>query len=98
MTHPIHLGGLRTQGTASCAGGRQSDPPLDPFPLLAWTQNHPRHGSKIFTEDQAATVEDIALAVVTTPDHHALAQRFGTTAKHVHQAISYALAAGFPGV
>ena len=56
---------------------------------------HPKHGNKVFTEDQAATVEDIALAACETPDVVALAARFGTTAEHARQAIDYVLAAAF---
>jgi len=85
------------QGDGSCVGGKHPDPPLDKFPRLAWMVSHPRHGSKVFTEDQAATVEDIAMTACETPDHEALAARFGTTAEHVRQAIDYALAAGFLG-
>jgi hypothetical protein len=85
------------KGEGSCVGGKHPDPPLDKFPRLAWTVSHPRHGSKVFTEDQAAAVEDIALAACETPDYEALAARFGTTPEHVRQAIDYALSAGFLG-
>ena len=93
----LHLGGLVCVGSASCIGGKHPDPPLDNFPLLAWMVSHPRHGSKVFTEDQAATVEDIALDVTATPSYEALAAKHSTTPEHVRQAIDYALAAGFLG-
>ncbi len=93
----INLSGLKCVGTASCVGGKHPDPPLDKFPLLAWMVSHPRHGSKVFTEDGAASVEAIATQVATTPDYVALAKDHGTTVEHVRQAIDYALAAKFLG-
>ncbi len=84
-------------GTGSCVGGKHPDPPIDKHPLLAWMVQHPRHGSKVFTEDQAATVEDIALAACETSNYDVLAARFGTSGEHIHQAIDYALEAGFLG-
>jgi len=89
----ISLGGLKCVGTASCVGGKHPDPPLDAFPLLAWMVSHPRHGSKVFTEDGAASVEAIALDVATTPSYEVLAAEHGTTAEHVRQAIEYAVKA-----
>ncbi len=52
MDSKISLGALKCVGTASCVGGKHPDPPLDAFPLLAWMVSHPRHGSKVFTEDR----------------------------------------------
>ncbi len=98
MDSKISLGALKCVGTASCVGGKHPDPPLDAFPLLAWMVSHPRHGSKVFTEDGAASVEAIALQVSTTPSYEALAAEHGTTEEHVRQAIEYALAAKFLGV
>jgi|SRR5271157_1378994 len=97
MDSEISLGSLKCVGAASCIGGKHPDPPLDAFPLLAWMVSHPRHGSKVFTEDGAASVEAIALDVAAMPSYEALAARHGTTAEHVRQAIEYALAAGFLG-
>ena len=61
---------------------------------------HPRHGSKVHTEDQAATVLEIATAAAESTAEHVnadLAARFKTTAEHVHQALAYAIEAGFLG-
>jgi len=91
----VSLGSLKCVGTADCVGGKHPDPPLDGFPLLAWMVRHPKHGSKVFTEDNAASVEDIALAACYTPNYDALAEKFATTPEHVHQAIDYAVKAGF---
>ena len=85
------------KGKGSCVGGKHPDLPLDQFPRLAWMVSHSRHGSKVFTEDQAASVEDIALAACETPDYEALAARFGTTADHIGEAVDYAVKAGFLG-
>jgi len=93
----VDLSKVKVSGTADCVGGKHPDPPLDRFPLLAWAVKHPRHGSDVFTEDGAASVQTIALAACETPDYGALAARFGTTAEHVRQAIDYALTAGFLG-
>ena len=93
----ISLQDLKVVGTGSCVGGKHPDPPIDKYPLLAWMVKHPRHESKVFTEDQAASVEDIAVAACETPNLDVLAARFGTTAEHVRQAVDYALAAHFLG-
>ncbi len=98
MDNQINLGALKCVGTASCVGGKHPDPPLDAFPLLAWMVSHPRHGSKIFTEDGAASVEAVALEAAVMPSYEALAVKHGTTSEHVRQAIEYALAAKFLGV
>ncbi len=95
MDSAITLHTLKCTGTADCVGGKHPDPPLDAFPLLAWMVKHPRHESKVFTEDGAASVEAIALDVVTTPDYQALAVKHGTTVEHVRQAVDYAVKAGF---
>ena len=58
---------------------------------MAWS------GNKVHTEDGAASVEDVALALIETPDFAALAARFGTSEEHVAQAIAYAVKAGFLG-
>ncbi|MGO9110672.1 MAG: hypothetical protein ACLP9L_15740 [Thermoguttaceae bacterium] len=94
-TSAVNLSTLKCVGTASCVGGKHPDPPLDKFPLLAWMVSHPRHGSKVFTEDGAASVEDIAIDATQMPSYEALAAKHGTTAEHVRQAIDYALAAKF---
>ncbi len=88
---------LKVVGTASCLGGKHPDPPIDKHPLLCWMVSHPRHGSKVFTEDQAAAVEDIALDVPLHPTFKALAAKFGTTEEHVRQAIDYAIKAKYLG-
>ena len=86
MGIPIDLIRLRCAGKASCAGGEQPDPPLDAYPLLAFVD------SQVITEDGAASVEAIGLAVAEMPDLAALADRFGTTHHHIAQALEYALA------
>lgn len=86
------------KGDGSCVGGKFPDHPLLAYPKLAWMNDHERHGHKVFIEDQAATVEDIALAACETPDFEILATRFGTTAEHIRQAIDYAVATHFLGV
>ena len=93
----IDLSGIKCVGEASCVGGKHPDPPLDGFPLLCWCAAHPVHGSKIFTEDGAATVEDIAIAAAESPNLEAVASRFGTSADHVSDAINYAIKAGYLG-
>ena len=101
-TATIGLDKLKVVGEASCVAGRYPDPPIDLYTHLAWTAAHPRHGSKVFTEDQAASVLEIAIAAAhpvpgARPDHDQLAARFGTTGEHIHQAIAYAIEAGFLG-
>jgi uncharacterized protein (DUF433 family) len=97
MADSANLPPLRIVGTASCVGGKHPDPPIDKHPLLCWGVSHPVHGSKVFTNDQRASVEDIAIAACETPNLDTLAAKFGTTAEHVRQAIDYALAAKFLG-
>ena len=87
MGIPIDLIRLRCSGKASCAGGTQPHPPLDAYPLLAFVD------SKVVTEDGAASVEAIGLAVAEMPDLAALADRFGTSHHHIVQALDYAIAA-----
>ena len=82
-------------GDASCLGGSSPEVPLDGFTLLAWAISHPVHGSKVFTEDGKASVEDIAMAFVEHPSAEAVAGRYGTTEDHVVQAIDYAATAGY---
>jgi hypothetical protein len=93
----IDLGTVHCTGKADCVGGTFPDPPLDKWPLLAWSSGHKAHGKNVFTEDQAATVEDIAVAACETPNYEALAERFKTSPEHVAQAVDYAFAAGFIG-
>ncbi len=97
LNSAISLTALKCVGSASCIGGKHPDPPLDKFPLLAWMVSHPRHGSRVFTEDGAASVEAIALDVATTPNYEALATVHHTTAEHVRQAVDYAIEAQFLG-
>ncbi len=91
----VSLGSLKCVGLADCVGGKHPDPPLDKFPLLAWMVKHPRHGSKVFCEDGSASVEEIALAACVTPSYDVLAGKYNTTGEHIHQALAYAVAAGF---
>lgn len=82
-----------TVSNASCQGGVHPEPPLHYFPLLAWAPGHERHGDSVFTEDQKASVDDIALEMARNPNIAAVAARFGTTVEHVVQAMAYAQAA-----
>jgi hypothetical protein len=97
MDAKVDLGSLKCVGEASCLGGKHPDPPLDKYPLLAWSVNHPRHGSKVFTEDGKASVEDLALSAAESPNVEAVAAKFGTTPDHAAQAVDYAIKAGFLG-
>ena len=97
MADAINLGSLKCVGTADCVGGKHPDPPLDKFPLLAWMVKHPKHESRVFTEDGAASVEQLATDLAANPSYEALAAKHGTTPEHVRQAIDYALAAKFLG-
>jgi hypothetical protein len=93
----VGISNVKCIGEASCLGGRNPEPPLDKFPLLAWGHGHSVHGSKVFTEDGATSVEDIAIAACETPDYEVLAANHRTTVEHVRQALDYAFAAGFLG-
>ena len=89
---------LKVTGKGHCKGGVNPHPPFHDYPLLAWTHHgHPVHGDDVFTEDQKASVHDIALACAETQDYETVAAKFGTTSKHVSQAVKYALVAGFLG-
>jgi hypothetical protein len=89
---------LKVTGKGHCKGGVNPHPPFHDYPLLAWTHlGHPQHGDNVFTEDQKASVHDIALAVAETPNHEAVAAKFGTTVEHVNQAVAYACKSGFLG-
>ncbi len=79
---------------ASCVGGQQPEPPLHDYSLLAWNPNHEKFGSVVFTEDQKASVADVATEFALSPNIEAIAQKFGTSALHVGQAIAYATKAG----
>lgn len=91
MVADLDLKKIKVVGTGSCVGGKHPDPPLDDFPLLAWS------GKDVHTEDGRATVEQVSLALCQTPDYAAIASKFRTTADHVSQAVGYALEAGFLG-
>lgn len=91
----IHAFGLSVTGEASCVGGKHPDPPLDKYPLLAWSVSHPEHGAKVFTEDGKASVESIAVEAAVSPSFQVVADKFSTTLDHVAQAVDYALRAGF---
>ena len=94
----VSLSKVKVSGKGHCNGGANPHPPFHDYPLLAWTHlGHPKHGDGVFTEDQKASVEEIALALAATPDIAALAAKFGTSEEHVSQAIAYATKAGFLG-
>jgi len=89
---------LKVKGEGVCIGGHHPDPPLDAYPLLCWSEDHPRFGRMtIHLEDNRASVEQVALALATTPSVEALTATFGTSPEHIRQAIDYAVAAGFLG-
>ena len=90
---------LKVKGEGFCIGGRHPEPPIDKFPLLAWTHNHPKFGKMtVHLEDHKASVEDIAIAFAERPDFAAIATKFGTTEEHARQAVDYAVASSFLGV
>ena len=91
MKAEIQFGRIEVVGEASCIGGKHPDPPLDGFPLLAWS------GNRVHTEDGMATVEDIAISSTKMPDSKAIAQKHSTTEEHVRQAVAYAFKAKFLG-
>ncbi len=89
---------LRVTGKGHCHGGVNPHPPFHDYSLLAWTHNgHEVHDDHVFTEDQKASVHDIAHAVAKNPNYEAVAALFGTTVEHVRQAVDYAVKAGFLG-
>lgn len=91
----IDLGKYKFSGRATVHEGRRPPVQLDHYPLLAWTHlGHEKHGNDVFTEDQRASVVEIARALTETPDFKALAEKFGTTEAHVVQAVDYAIEAG----
>jgi len=97
-TSEIEFPRLKANGTGTCAGGKHPDPPLDYYPLLAWTERHPRFGEMVVHLcDQSASVHDIAVAFAETPSYEAVAARFGTSPVFVEQAVRYATACGFLG-
>lgn len=82
---------IRAAGTGTCGAGDHPDPPLDAYPLLCWTADHARFGKMVVhTEDQRASVHDVAVAFATNPSAEAVAKQLGTTVEHVDQAIRYA--------
>ena len=97
MIAKVDVSNLKLIGSASCLGGKHPDPPLHGMPLLGWQVWHEKHGNQVFTEDGAASVQDIAIAACETPNYEALASRFGTTPDHVSQAVEYAVRAKFLG-
>lgn len=84
---------ITAKGEGTCAGGMHPDPPLDAYPLLAWTKHHPVHGYMIVhTEDQKASVADVAIKHAELGSLEAVAAHFGTTLDHADQAVRYAQA------
>lgn len=82
---------IKAKAEGTCAGGMHPEPPLDAYPLLAWTKHHPLHGYMVVhTEDQRASVADIAIAHAELGSLEAVASRFGTSVDHADQAVRYA--------
>lgn len=82
---------LIAAGVGTCTAGDHPNPPLDDYPLLAWTKDHGKFGYMVVhLEDQKASVEQIALALSENSSYEAVASKFGTSADHVDQAARYA--------
>lgn len=63
---------------------------LDGFPLLVHAPA--TWGEGVRTEDNGTSIGDIlAASGLILPDCEALARRFGTSARHVRQALAYAI-------
>lgn len=94
----INLPNIKVTGKGTCDGGVHPAPPLHDYPLLAWCHTgHPVHAKSVFTSDQKASVNAIAMALPTTPDFSNLAKKFGTDEEHVRQAVAYAIRTGVLG-
>lgn len=92
----VALEKYRVAGKGECAKGDHPDPPLDGFPLLAWSRAHPKLGQMVVhLTDNTASVHDVAVAFAATPDMAAVAARFGTDEHHVAQAVQYATKCAF---
>jgi hypothetical protein len=89
MPENIDFGNLAATGEGSCIGGQSPDPPLDDFPLLAFS------GGVVCLGDGSATVVEIATRRATMSDPRAIAARYHTTEEYVTQAIDYAIKAGW---
>lgn len=84
---------IKADARAICAGGMHPEPALDAYPLLAWTRHHPLHGYMVVhTEDQRASVADVAIKHAELGSLEAVAAHFGTTLDHADQAVRYAAA------
>jgi len=81
-------------GVGYCVGGKHPEPPIDAYPLLVWCPDHERYGTAVLLEDQSASIEEIAAAVLKMPNIEMIAKQFNTTVAHVSQAISYAVGVG----
>jgi hypothetical protein len=92
-TAQVDFKALIGKGIGFCSGGEHPDPPLDDYPLLAWTKDHPKFGKMVVhLEDQRASVEQIALRFATNPSIDIVASIFQTSLEHVEQALRYAIA------
>lgn len=80
----VNFSAIGCSGVGTCVGGSGPDPPIDGYPLLAWSDGEVR------TEDGRATVAEIDRSSDGTSTLEQVAARFGTTAAHVSQAINYA--------
>lgn len=86
---------LKIAGVAHAENGTQPDPPIVDFPLLAWAPS--QWGNEVYTEDGKASIDQIVESILKLLDFEAVADRYGTTADHVEQAVAYASEAGFIG-
>jgi hypothetical protein len=91
----VSLSELHLDALARCTGGEGPDPPLDGFPGLCWQKDHPRFGNRVFAADQRASVEELAGAILETPDYEGVAAKWGTRVEYVEQAVDYAIRATF---
>jgi hypothetical protein len=76
----------------TCVSGVVPYPPLDGFPLLAY--NPDLFGKEIHTEDGRVSVRDAVAAIDECFDPAKVAEKLGTSAEHIVQALRYAQKAG----
>lgn len=65
---------------------------LDGFHLLTYAPD--QWGPGVRTEDNGTPVAEVVAAAAAEPDHEKVAEKFGTTAEHVKQALAYHLMTG----
>lgn len=83
------LNPMRVEGRGEVSGGRDPDPPIHGWTLLAWQPGHPQFGDDVFLEDGTASVPEI-LEAMRGQSPIQVARVYCTTPAHVHQALGYA--------